>query len=188
MRPARTAPRCAPTTAARTWTELVTGTDDAFWRVQAVTRDTVVLFGGRVVLISDDAGETFRTIAAGDITALSFSDPANGYLFVRGGAPLRTTDGGRTLTPVTALPDSDPLVPSPGDAVFTSADAGVVFRDGYPGGYRTSDGGRTWTRLTGIALGNVERIDLVDGALWAAGGSTVARRTSTAASRGRRPR
>src|ERR1700754_1235825 len=89
-----------------TWTGLATGTSQDLTRVQAVTPDVLVILGGEgcVVRRSDDGGKTFRKIyvlaetnCPERVAAASFINPLVGYLLLRNGDVLRTTDGGQSF-------------------------------------------------------------------------------------------
>src|ERR1700754_945788 len=96
-----------------TWLGLPTGTSQDLSRVQAVTPDTVIVLGGNgcVVRRSDDGGKTFTKMyvltevnCPEAVVASYFTDPNTGYLFLRNGNVLRTTDKGQTFSRVTAIP------------------------------------------------------------------------------------
>ena len=96
-----------------TWTGLATGTSQDLTRVQAVTPRRRVILGGDgcVVRRSDDGGRTFRKIyvlaeidCPEPVAAAYFVDPQTGYLLLRNGNVLRTTDGGETFGRGTAIP------------------------------------------------------------------------------------
>ena len=126
-----------------TWTGLATGTSQDLTRVQAVTPDVVVVLGGDgcVVRRSDDGGKTFRKIyvlaetnCPDQVAAAYFVTPQIGYLLLRNGNVLRTTDGGQTFGRVTAIPGTPGSSGGgqgvPADAIFTTPDAGIVFLAG----------------------------------------------------------
>ena len=71
-----------------------------------MTRDIVIVLGtdGCVVRRSDDGGRTFRKIyvlaeldCPEPVAAVHFVNPQIGYLFLRNGNVLRTTDAGETF-------------------------------------------------------------------------------------------
>lgn len=157
-----------------TWTGLATGTSQDLTRVQAVTPDVVVILGGDgcVVRRSDDGGRTFRkmhVLAERDcpdpIAAVTFTGPQTGYLFQRNGDVLRTNDGGQTFSRVTAVPGTQVGAGGgsavPGDAIFTSPDAGILFLGGGNRALRTTDGGTSWVPENDVENGNVERMRAV---------------------------
>ena len=158
-----------------TWTGLATGTSATLDRVQAVTQDVVVIQGGNgcVVRRSDDGGRTFRKLyilaEAGcpdPVQIAYFVDPQTGYLVLRDGTVLRTTDGGQTFGRTqTAVPATRQRGGSamPIDAVFTGPDAGVVFLDGGTTGFRTTDAGTSWQEVdVNPSFGSVRRVEQVD--------------------------
>jgi photosystem II stability/assembly factor-like uncharacterized protein len=156
-----------------TWSGLSTGTSADLYAVQAVTPDVVLALGGDgcVVRRSDDGGRTFRRIyvlaEAGcpdRVQIAHFVDPLVGYLILRDGTVLRTTDGGETFGRTqTAVPETSQRGGSatPSDAVFTSPDTGVVFLQGGTTGFRTTDAGTSWQRVDADP-GVVRRIERVD--------------------------
>jgi photosystem II stability/assembly factor-like uncharacterized protein len=157
-----------------TWAGLATGTSQNLTRVQAVTPDVVVALGGDgcVARRSDDGGRTFRkmyVLAEVDcpdrVQAAYFVDPSTGYLVMRDGNVLRTTDGGQTFSRQTAIPGTPASTGGgsaiPADAMFASADAGVVFLSGTNTAYRTTDAGISWTPEPDVEAGSVERLKVL---------------------------
>ena len=91
-----------------TWAGLATGTSQDLTRLQAVTPDVIVILGGDgcVVRRSDDGGATFHkmfvlaeTNCPDRVAASYFVTPQVGYLLLRDGNVLRTTDGGADVRP-----------------------------------------------------------------------------------------
>jgi photosystem II stability/assembly factor-like uncharacterized protein len=169
------------------WTGMATGTSLDLDRVQVVTPDVVIVQGGDgcVVRRSDDGGRTFRKLyvlaeanCPDRVQVAFFVDPLVGYLVLRDGTVLRTTDGGETFGRTqTAVPDTRQRggAATPADAVFTSADTGVVFLAGGSVAYRTTDAGTSWQRVD-TDPGNVRRVEQVDAdTLYAVGPSTLLR-------------
>jgi photosystem II stability/assembly factor-like uncharacterized protein len=157
-----------------TWTGLATGTSQDLARVQAVTPDVVIVLGGDgcVVRRSDDGGKTFRKMfvlaefnCPDRAAATYFVSPQVGYLLLRDGNVLRTTDGGETFGRGTAIPGTPASAGGgtavPADAVFTSADAGIVFLAGGNAAFRTGDAGASWSPVA-LPPGNVQRVRAVD--------------------------
>ena len=75
-----------------------------------------------------------------------------GYLVLRNGNVLRTSDGGETFERRTAIPGTPAREDNrgqavPADVVFTDADTGVVFLGGDSVAYRTTDRGQSWNRV-----------------------------------------
>jgi photosystem II stability/assembly factor-like uncharacterized protein len=153
------------------WTGLATGTSRDLGRVQAVTTDVVVVHGGDgcVVRRSDDAGRTFRRIfvlaevdCPQPVAAVRFVDPQTGYLLLRDGNVLRTTDAGRTFSRQTAIPGTPASAGGgtgvPADALFTTPEAGVVFIARTNTAWRTTDAGASWTPEPDVEPGQVERL------------------------------
>ena len=154
-----------------TWTGLATGTSQDLTRLQAVTPDVLVVLGGDgcVVRRSDDGGKTFRkmfvlaeTNCPDKVAASYFVSPEVGYLLLRDGNVLRTTDGGQTFGRGTAIPGTPASSGGgqgiPADAIFTTPDAGIVFLAGGNTAFRTTDAGASWTPVAGVDPGNVQRL------------------------------
>ena len=80
----------------------------------------------------------------------------------------------------------------PADAIFTTADAGLVFLAGGTAAYRTTDAGASWTPEPDVPGGNVQRMRAVDATtFYAFGPNTLLRSTDagqTWQARGRRRR
>ena len=173
----------------RTWTGLASGTSANLDRVQVVTPDVVVLQGGDgcVVRRSDDGGRTFRKLyllaeanCEDRVQIAFFVDPAVGYLVLRNGTVLRTTDGGqtfgRTQTAVPGTPQRGGNT-EPADAVFTGPDTGVVFLRGGSVAYRTTDAGTSWQQVD-TDPGTVRQVEQVDATtIFAVGPGTLLRST-----------
>jgi photosystem II stability/assembly factor-like uncharacterized protein len=170
-----------------TWTGLATGTSLGLDRVQVVTPDVLIVQGGDgcVVRRSDDGGRTFRklyVLAEADcpdrVQTAFFVDPLVGYLVLRDGTVLRTTDGGQTFGRTqTAVPETRQRNGNraPADAVFTNPDTGVVFLAGGSVAYRTTDAGTSWQQVDADP-GEVRRIEQVDATtLYAVGPNTLLR-------------
>jgi photosystem II stability/assembly factor-like uncharacterized protein len=172
-----------------TWSGMATGTSLGLDRVQAVTQDVVIVLGGDgcVLRRSDDGGRTFRKLyvlaEAGcpdRVQVAFFVDPRVGYLVLRDGTVLRTTDGGETFGRTqTAVPDTPQRGggAAPADAIFTSPDTGVVFLGGGSVAYRTTDAGTSWQRAD-TDPGTVRRVERVGAdTLYATGPGTLLRST-----------
>ena len=182
-----------------TWTGLSTGTSLDLYSVQAVTPDVVVALGGDgcVVRRSDDGGRTFRRIyvlaelnCPDRVQIVHFVNPQIGYLILRDGTVLRTTDGGETFGRTqTAVPETPQRGgnTAPADAVFTNPETGVVFLQGGTVGFRTTDAGTSWQRVDADP-GVVRRIEEVDqDTIYAVGPGTLLRSTDRGATWRLRP-
>jgi photosystem II stability/assembly factor-like uncharacterized protein len=158
-----------------TWTGLATGTSQDLTRLQAVTPDVVVVLGGDgcVVRRSDDGGRTFHKMfvlaevgCPDRVAAAYFVSPQVGYLLLRDGNVLRTTDGGETFGRGTAIPGTEASAGGgravPADAIFTDAASGLVFLAGGTTAFRTTDAGASWTPEPDVPAGNVQRLRVVD--------------------------
>jgi photosystem II stability/assembly factor-like uncharacterized protein len=184
-----------------TWTGLATGTSQDLTRLQAVTPDVVTILGGNgcVVRRSDDGGATFKkmfvlaeTECPNPMSASFFVSPQVGYLFQKDGNVLRTTDGAATFGRVTAIPGTAASAAGgtgvPGDAIFTTADAGIVFLAGSNAAFRTTDGGASWTPVTGVDPGSVTRVKAVSATeFFAFGPDTLLRSTDAGVSWQKQP-
>ena len=166
-----------------TWTGLPTGTSLDLGRVQAVTPDVVIILGGNgcVLRRSDDGGKTFRRFyvlteinCPEPVAATYFVTPQLGYLLLRNGNVLRTTDAGESFSRVTAIPGTPGSAAggnaTPADALFTTPDAGIVFLSGSNTAFRTTDAGASWTPEPDVPGGRVWRMKAVDAATFYAFG------------------
>ncbi|MBE2320864.1 hypothetical protein DVA67_033205 [Solirubrobacter sp. CPCC 204708] len=174
-----------------TWTGLPTGTSLDLNRIQAVTPDVVTILGGDgcVLRRSDDGGRTFRRFyvlteidCPEPVAATYFVTPQLGYILLRNGNVLRTTDGGESFSRVTAIPGTPGSAgggnATPADAIFTSPDAGIVFLSGTNTALRTTDAGASWTPEPDVAGGSVRRLEAIDATtFYAFGPDTLLRST-----------
>ena len=102
--------------------------------------DTLVVLGGGgcVLRRSDDGGASFRKIfiaaeylGPAEVQAVTFFDKQTGYILLKDGSLLRTSDGGESFARQTAVPGTQASNNAAGnsaiDIAFTSADSGVAF-------------------------------------------------------------
>lgn len=174
-----------------TWTGLPSGTSLDLSRVQAVTPDVVIVLGGNgcVLRRSDDGGKTFRRFyvltelnCPEPVAATYFVTPQLGYILLRNGNVLRTTDAGESFSRVTAIPGTPGSAgggnATPADAIYTSPDAGIVFLSGSSTAFRTTDAGASWTPEPDVPPGSVQRLEPVDATtFYAFGPNTLLRST-----------
>ena len=168
-RSATPAPRSGPTTAARhgrACDRHIAGPRAS--RRSRPTSSSILGGDGCVVRRSDDGGGTFRKIyvlAETDcpepVTAAHFVTPEVGYLMLRNGNVLRTTDGGETSAAAPPSP-ARPAAPAaasgvPADALFTTPDAGLVFIGGTQHRVPHDRRGRVVAARAGLR-GNVQRV------------------------------
>ncbi|MDA0161482.1 hypothetical protein OM076_14495 [Solirubrobacter ginsenosidimutans] len=184
-----------------TWAGLATGTSQDLTRLQAVTPDVVVILGGDgcVVRRSDDGGATFHkmfvlaeTNCPDRVAASFFVTPEVGYLLLRDGNVLRTTDGGATFGRGTAIPGTPASAAggqgTPADAIFTTPDAGIVFLNGTSTAYKTTDDGASWTPVPAVDPGAVTRMHAISPtAFYAFGPDTLLRSSDGGVSWQKRP-
>jgi photosystem II stability/assembly factor-like uncharacterized protein len=177
-----------------TWAGLATGTGADLSRLQIIDPETVTILGsdGCVLRRSDDGGKTFHKIfivaevdCPDRVQAAYFVDKTTGYLLLRDGSVLRTTDAGQSFSKQTAIPGTQASA-TPGGAlakeiVFNSPESGIAFVS--PGGaaasvaYFTTDAGVSWKPLA-IPGGQVEQVYRFDAAtLYAIGAETLLRST-----------
>jgi photosystem II stability/assembly factor-like uncharacterized protein len=155
-----------------TWSGLATGTSADLNRLQVVTPDVLVVQGGDgcVLRRSDDGGKTFRRVyvlaetnCPNRVQAAYFVSPQVGYVLLRDGSVLRTTDAGDTFAKQTALPGTQ-VSPGGGNAqpvdlVFTSADRGLAVVGTQ--WFETTDQGVSWKPLDASA-DRVSRVTFLD--------------------------
>jgi photosystem II stability/assembly factor-like uncharacterized protein len=156
-----------------TWKGLVTGTTNELTRVQVVTPDVVTIQSqdGCALRRSTDGGATFNFIyvvaeqnCPNPVAATSFVSPTVGYLILKDGSVLRTTDGGDSFSKQTAVPgtaassSADSAIRDVNDVWFTGANAGFALTSG--GTFHTTDAGVSWQPVTTPAVNR--RILFVD--------------------------
>lgn len=161
-----------------TWAGLATGTSGELTRVQIIDANTVVIgsANGCILRISTDGGVVFTkifTVAEANchdqVQAFSFISPQVGFLLLRGGSVLATTDGGNTFSRKTGIPGTAASSGGGGnvgvDIHFTSPTSGIVFAGPPNGGqsteFKTSDGGVSWTPVT-LPAANVTSLRFLD--------------------------
>lgn len=174
-----------------TWSGLPTGTSLDLNRVQAVTPDVITVLGGDgcVLRRSDDGGRTFRKFyvlteinCPEPVAATYFVTPQTGYLLLRNGNVLRTTDAGESFSRVTAIPGTPGSAggggATPADAYFSTPEAGIVFLSNSNTALRTTDGGASWAPEPDVPAGSVQRVKAIDPTtLYAFGPGTLLRST-----------
>ena len=204
-RSATTAPRCAPTTAARPGPASPTGTSLDLTRVQAVTPDTVIVLGGNgcVVRRSDDGGKTFTKMYV--LTEINCPEPVAASYFVDPHIGLPAAAQRQRAAHHRRGPDASAASPRsrarrrapaaargvPADAIFTTPDAGIVFLAGSQ--HRLPHDRRGRVVDAGARrrpAGSVQRMKAVDATTFYAFGPDTLLRTSDAGQtwQARRPR
>lgn len=143
------------------WTGLPSGTALGLTTVQAVSRDVVVVSGGDgcVLRRSDDGGLTFRRVfvlaeqnCPDRVAQATFVTPDVGYVALRDGSILRTTDKGESFAKQTSVPGTPTSSGGGGASVtalwFTSPDRGVAITGNRA--FETVDQGNSWRPLAQI--------------------------------------
>jgi photosystem II stability/assembly factor-like uncharacterized protein len=144
----------------RTWSGLKTGLSEGLSHLRLLGPMTVIVGGTCALRRSDDGGVTFRRLpwtasdesCSGGIASFDFPSSANGYLVLGNGNLLRSSDGGRTWSRRTAIPDTAVSgVPgiSPEDVDFVSDNQGYAATNGGEV-FQTVDGGNTWRTVLGL--------------------------------------
>src|SRR4051812_519618 len=188
--------------AGATWSGLATGTAANLDRLQIVTPEVVVIQGGDgcVLRRTDDGGKSFRRMyvlaeqnCPNPVAAAYFVDPSVGYVLLRDGSVLRTTDAGQTFAKQTAVPGTAASTgggnAAPAEIVFTSADRGLVFvtADNQSRLYETTDQGVSWKPLD-LPSARVSRVTMLDATNgYAVGPDTLLRPTDGGKTWARRP-
>jgi photosystem II stability/assembly factor-like uncharacterized protein len=161
-----------------TWSGLATGTSGELTRLQIVDANTLVVgsANGCVVRISTDGGVVFTrifTVAESNchdqVQAFSFVSSQVGFLLLRSGSLLTTSDGGNTFSRQTGVPGTAASSGGGGnvgiDVHFTSPTAGIAIVGPPSGGqsieYKTSDGGVSWTPVT-LPAANIAAVRFLD--------------------------
>jgi photosystem II stability/assembly factor-like uncharacterized protein len=143
-----------------TWTPLMSGVTVTFRGISAVSGDVVWVSGSRgTVLRSLDAGATWQNVSPTGLGTLDFRDVdainrQTAYILSIGNGNasriLKTSDGGSSWTQMFLNPSEDGFF----DAMaFWDENHGIAFSDSSKGLFfiiGTEDGGRTWTRLSGL--------------------------------------
>ncbi len=179
--------------AGATWSGLATGTAADLARLQIVDPETIVVLSadGCVLRRSDDGGRTFRKIfivaevdCPDRVQSLNFVDRTTGYLLLRDGSVLRTTDAGQSFSKQTAIPGTQASATPGGvvarDLMFNSADTGFAFVSPAAGGpsaaYFTTDAGVSWKALPVPAAASVDRLYRFDAkTIYGVGSETLLR-------------
>lgn len=152
-----------------TWTGLRTGTAQELDQVQVVDDGTVVTGGGCVARLSTNGGASFSRIAFTPVESscdqplqgLSFASKSTGFLLLRDGSVLQTTDAGETFTPRTAVPGTRAAggQAGAGAVAFRSPTAGFA-ATANGAIYATSDQGQSWKQVADTGVG-LDRITFV---------------------------
>lgn len=135
------------------WIAVRSGLLDGIQSVRAISSESVVFAARCALRRSDDGGNTVRRLAWGpsddtcssEIAAFHFPAPTVGYLLLKDGEVLATSDAGETWTKKTAAPGSKAVGGGAGvaDIWFTSPSEGVISVGGQV--FRTTDGASSWT-------------------------------------------
>jgi photosystem II stability/assembly factor-like uncharacterized protein len=177
-----------------TWSGLATGTGANLSRLQIIDPETIVVLGadGCVLRRSDDGGRTFHKIfilaevsCPDQVQSAYFVDKSTGYLLLRDGSVLRTTDAGQSFSKQTAIPGTQTSATPGGanarDILFTDANSGIAVVTPGGGGaslaFSTTDAGVSWKPLTipGASVDRFYRFDATT--IYAIGPETLLRST-----------
>jgi len=177
-----------------TWSGLATGIASDLARLQIIDPETVVVLSNDACVLrrSDDGGRTFHKIfivaevnCPDRVQSLYFVDKSTGYLLLRDGSVLRTTDAGQSFSKQTAIPGTQASATPGGadarDIMFTGPDSGIAFATASGGpasvAFSTTDAGISWKPLA-IPLASVERLYRFDAStIYAIGAETLLRST-----------
>lgn len=158
--------------AGATWSGLPTGLLTPLTELQVITPDAFVVGGGCAARRSVDGGATFTRLYFNSLgcreplEGMAFTDANTGYLVLRDGTVVGSTDGGATWSPKTAVPGTRAAGSNrePRDLAFVSPAVGfAATTQGHI--YRTTDGGGSWTLVsdTNRAVNDVTFIDATNG-------------------------
>ncbi len=137
------------------WSGLPTGLLTPLTELQVISPDAFVVGGGCAARRSTDGGATFTRLYFNSLgcketlEGLSFTDVNTGYLVLKDGTVVGSTDGGATWSPKTAVPGTRAAGGSatPTDIAFISPTVGfAATTQGHI--YRTTDGGGSWTQVS----------------------------------------
>lgn len=139
------------------WIAVRTGLLDGIQSIRAISSESIVFAARCALRRSDDGGNTVRRLAWGpsddscgsEIASFHFPAATIGYLLLKNGEILATSDGGETWTKKTAAPGSKSVggAADVADVWFTSASEGVISVGGQV--FRTTDGASSWTPVVG---------------------------------------
>jgi photosystem II stability/assembly factor-like uncharacterized protein len=159
------------------WRGIVTGLTLDLTRVRLAggSPDRVIVGGGCALRRSDNGGSTFARLpfSARDqgcpnpVVAFSFPSDRTGLILLQGARVLFTSDGGRSFTRRTSVPNGANDILCVTDRTCFAVGGAIM---------RTADGGVSWTQAgtAGFALSSVEQADA--STLYAVGaGSTIAK-------------
>jgi photosystem II stability/assembly factor-like uncharacterized protein len=173
--------RIDATTDGSTWTSQTSGTSEALYAADAVTRQLVLAVGSNGTIIrTTDGGTTWASVASGTTSTLrAVASNGDGVVWIVGdsGTMLRSADYGATFTSFpsgTTRMLSSVSAFSPTDVL--TGDAGGFLR-------RSTDGGTTWSTLTLPAATSgmpVSAVKVLTGTstIWATIGSHLIRSTN----------
>ena len=183
-----------------TWAGLATGTsgDLRSCRSSIPRRSSCSAATAACCAAPTTAARTFHRIfivAEADcpdrVRSFSFVDRNVGYLLLRDGSVLRTTDAGQSFSKQTAIPGTPASATSGGppaaDILFTGADSGIAFVTPAGAGatslaFTTTDGGVSWKPLNTVAPGVVTQLYRFDAnTIYAVGPRDAAGAAPTAA-------
>ncbi len=180
--------------AGATWSGLATGTNADLTRLQIIDADSIVVLGGDgcVLRRSDDGGATFQRLftvtesgCPDKVVAFWFNDENTGFLVLKDGSVLKTTDKGQSFSKQTAVPGTAASATGGNgqvsDIVFPAPGRGIVFvtpqGTSTTAAYETTDDGISWKPLM-LPGGNVTRVYRYDATtLWTTGAGTLLQST-----------
>lgn len=159
------------------WSGLFTGTSLDVASIDMVSPGVIVVAtraqNGSAICalrISKDGGTTFQPVLVGAsdqacysssaIVAYDFVNADLGYILRAGGAVLKTTDGGATLSNVSTVPNGT-------DIAFVSDTHGFAVNGA--GVMETTDGAATWHPLAMTAASRIEALDATHLIAWGSG-------------------
>jgi photosystem II stability/assembly factor-like uncharacterized protein len=161
------------------WKGIVTGLTLDLTRVRLAggSPDRVIAGGGCALRRSDDGGNTFIRLpftardqgCSNPVVSFSFPSDKTGLLLLQGARVLSTSDGGRSFTRRTSVPNGANDILCTADrtcfAVGLGSSGGAIMR--------TGDGGVSWTQVgtTPFVLTSVEQADA--STLYAVGASST---------------
>ncbi len=160
------------TDAGATWTGLPTGLLGPLTEVQVISPDAFIVGGGCAARRSVDGGATFTRLyfnslgCKESLEGVSFTDVNTGYLVLKDGTVVGSTDGGATWSPKTAVTGTRASGgnATPTDLAFTSPTTGIAATT-QGRIYRTVDGAGSWTQVsdTARAVNDVTFVDANNG-------------------------
>jgi len=132
-----------------TWSGVITGLTTNLSILRLIDSEKVVVGGGCSLYRSNDGGSTFSRLpwtssdisCGSELQSFSFPTSDSGYLMLKEGSVLRTTNGGTSWSGRTKVPGGE----SVRDVLFLSDTTGIAISGNDI--YKTTDSAGSWTKI-----------------------------------------